>query len=790
MEMRTRPTLRILIAEDVPSDADLAVILLRRDGLEFEYKVVQTQKTFREALRSFEPHLIISDYSMPGFSGMEALRETRSYDSFLPFILYTGSINEETAVKCIKAGANDYVIKEHMTRLPIAVKEALDQQRIFKEKQISETLLRENQAKFQSLLAAAPGGVGVVINRIFAEVNDTFCRITGYSEEELIGRDSLIIYPSKEEYEYVGREKYRQISLTGTGAVETRIKRKDGVILNVVMSSSAIDPADLSKGATFIVLDVTNLKYTESELRKMSTVVEQNPISIIITDVEGSIEYVNPRFCEITGYNREEVSGKNPRFLASGEMKEEVYALMWSTIKSGNVWKGEFKNRRKSGQIYWESASISPIVDEKGTITHFVGIKEDITTRKKSEQVQRALYKISGEVVVSNDFENLIEVIYNEISLVFNSQNFYIAFYDTHSGMLRTLHSMDEKDELSEWPAERSLTGHIIKTNSAMLVRRPEVEEMISKGVIDQVGTPSAIWLGVPMSTEGKVDGALVIQDYQNPDAFDYSDLELLKFIAGQISLSLQRQQSLTDLKNALRLAEASDRLKSSFLNNISHEVRTPLNGILGFAQFLVQPDITEAEKKEYLNILNASSERLLNTITGYMDISLLASGNQKVNPERMVLNMLIDRIYLKYLPAARMKNIDFSVRVPEGQEFLELYTDRILLEKALSHLIDNAVKFTQKGTVELGYEVVSRELVITVSDTGEGISDEGMVHIFEYFSQADGNITKKYDGSGLGLSIVKAITDLLGGEVMVQSEPGSGSLFSVRFPLSHISAR
>jgi PAS domain S-box-containing protein len=750
----------------------------------FDFQIVADRVAFRRALRGFNPDLVISDYSMPGFSGLEALEETKSFNSDLPFILFTGSTNEETAVRCIKAGANDYVIKEHMARLPFAVKEVLEQARVQREKRETEAKLRENEAKLHSIFSAAPGGIGLVVGRCFVEVNDTFCNLTGYSREELIGNDSLMVYPTKEDYDFVGREKYRQIAVSGSGSVETRLKCKDGRILNVIMSSSVLDKNDISKGATFTVLDITTLKAAEIELRKLSTVVEQNPISIVITDTEGNIQYVNPKFCEITGYQRGELTGKNPGILSSGEMPAKEYAQLWRTIKAGKIWRGEFHNRRKSGQLYWERASISPIVDDKGLITHFVGIKEDITERKRAEQVQRALYKISGEVVASNDIEHLIGVIYDEISSVFNSKNFYIAFYNPETGMLSTPHSKDEKDELSEWPAERSLTGHVIKTNTAILARGEEVHEMIASGIIDMVGTPSAVWLAVPMSIGDEVTGALVIQDYHNAEAFNEDDLELLKFIAGQIGLSLERQKSITDLRNALRLAEASDRLKTSFLNNISHEVRTPLNGILGFAQFIVQPGISDEEKAEYLKIVNSSSQRLLNTITGYMDISMITSGNQAVRRSSFNVNTLLDRLYIKFLPAAKLKNLDLTEQLPEGHENMEMVSDRDLLEKAMGHLIDNAIKFTQHGSVTFGYEVVANEISFHVQDSGEGISAEAQEQIFDFFMQEDSTTSKRFEGSGLGLSIVKGIAGLLGGSVMVQSEKGAGSLFSIQLPV------
>lgn len=192
--------LRILFVEDLPSDVDLAVIELRKEKLKFDYTTVCTRNDLVKALKEFKPDLIISDYMMPSFNGLQALKEAKLFDSNIPFILLTGSVNEETAVECIKAGAQDYVIKEHMTRLPFAVREALEQVDINKEKRAQELLLRENEMKLQSIFSAAPVGIGLVVNRILYEVNDSFCSMTGYTRRELIGKSSEILYSTSEEF--------------------------------------------------------------------------------------------------------------------------------------------------------------------------------------------------------------------------------------------------------------------------------------------------------------------------------------------------------------------------------------------------------------------------------------------------------------------------------------------------------------------------------------------------------------------------------------------------------------
>ncbi len=251
--------------------------------------------------------------------------------------------------------------------------------------------------------------------------------------------------------------------------------------------------------------------------------------------------------------------------------------MLWETITSGKEWKGDFHNKKRDGKLYWESASISPILDEDGKITHFLAVKEDITERKK-------------------------------------------------------------------------LTS---------------------------------------------------------------------------------------DLVDAKVKAESSDKLKTAFLNNISHEVRTPLNGILGFSEFIIQPDIQQEEKELYLEILKESSERLVNTITNYMDMSLIVSGNMVVKSRKVDLLLVLDKVYQNYLPKCKTKNLEFTKQIPPDTK-TQLKTDDGLLEKVLSHLMDNAIKFTIKGGINFGFNYTGNEFELFVKDTGSGIDPEAQSSVFKIFMQED----------------------------------------------------
>jgi len=245
--------------------------------------------------------------------------------------------------------------------------------------------------------------------------------IVGYRAEELLGRPMASLYLG-------GADEARAIMqrLQAEPRIrnyETALRAKDGRWLEVSMSISLLlDGRGGTVGTLAIARDITERKRAEEELRKLSRAVEQSPTSIIITDTAGRIEYVNPKFTQVTGYTPNEVIGQNPRILKSGETPEEEYRQLWDTITSGNEWRGEFQNRKKDGTLFWEAASISPIKTRHGTITHFLAVKEDITERKRAQEQLRQSERLAtmGGLLagVAHELNNPLAIVMGEASLL------------------------------------------------------------------------------------------------------------------------------------------------------------------------------------------------------------------------------------------------------------------------------------------------------------------------------------------------------------------------------------
>jgi len=231
-------------------------------------------------------------------------------------------------------------------------------------------------------------------------------------------------------------------------------------------------------------------------------------------------------------------------------------------------------------------------------------------------------------------------------------------------------------------------------------------------------------------------------------------------------------------LESAKLKAEESDKLKSAFLSNIAHEIRTPMHGILGFADMLKTASLSNEQMMEYIAIIEKSSGRMLNTITDLIEISRIESGQTEINLSILDIDGQLDSIYAIFKPEADKKGIHLTVKNSLEIEGLHIRTDREKLDTILTQLLKNAVKYTKKGTIEIAYEQKGDYIEYSVKDTGIGIEKDKQHSIFDRFTQADNSLSKIYEGSGLGLSITKAYVEMLGGTVWVESEPGTGSTF------------
>ncbi len=283
------------------------------------------------------------------------------------------------------------------------------------ERKQMEERLRRSEAKYRDLANSLPEGVFETDLKphitFFNPQAFSYFGITPEDFEKGIDALQLIVPQDRERI---------KTDISGvfkgekTGGMEYTAIKKNGDTFPIMIHAKPIIQENKPIGVRGVVIDITSLRQTEKKLLQLSQAVEQSPASIVITDLQGNIEYVNPRFVKVTGYTREEVLGKNPRVLKSGEMSPDNYKILWNTITSGKEWQGEFHNKKKNGELYWEKAVISPIRNKGGTITHYLAVKEDITERKRIEQqitlLSNAIGSINECISITDKKNNILYV--------------------------------------------------------------------------------------------------------------------------------------------------------------------------------------------------------------------------------------------------------------------------------------------------------------------------------------------------------------------------------------------
>ncbi len=380
---------------------------------------------------------------------------------------------------------------------------------------------------------------------------------------------------------------------------------------------------DLISNFNQLVLEWKNKQLLEKENRKLSQSVEQSPISIIITDPAFTLEYINPKVSEITGYPTDEIKSSRLTLFSEGLLPAEAEHNILASLRLGNAWKGEIRNTKKNGEHIWEYATVSPLVDDERNITNYLIIKEDITDRKKM------------------------------------------------------------------------------------------IEELIV----------------------------------------------------------------------AKNKAEVAAKLKSEFLNQMSHEIRTPLNIINGAASILEDELLTSADQelKKFFDSMKAGSARIIRTIESILLMSELKSGSYEMNMR--LLNLQDELIpFLSKTGDKLSRNSSILFNLITVDEALWVKADEYSLQQIVTHLLDNAFKYTQTGEVSVRVAKTAQNIVLTVSDTGIGMTEEFLRNIFNPFTQEDQSLNRPYEGNGLGLALIQEFCKVNAISLQVDSVKNQGTTFTLTF--------
>ncbi|MBW8332155.1 MAG: response regulator [Prolixibacteraceae bacterium] len=386
--------LKLLYIEHNNTDLDLTLRHLRQYSPNI---VVETAVTAEAALLIL-PHeapcnyqVILMDYRLPGLNALEfikIIRQERNLD--IPLILVSGQGNEDIAVQALKLGASEYLVKRenYLFRLPTLITSVYQHYELMR----SQRALKESEAKYR-LIAENSGDVifTLDLDMNYTYISPAIRSLRGYTPEEAMKQKiSEILTPDSYRRAvklisvtlYVERKLINNLAPQRT--IELEMIRKDGTTVWTEVKASLIsDEYNHPVGIIGVTRDISERKFAMDELRKLSRAVEQSADSILITNIKGEIEYVNPALTRISGYTSDELIGKNPRVFSSDKTPISKYETLWHTITKGNVWEGEFRNKKKNGEEFWEATTISPVTDGFGKIAHYLAIRKDITEKKR-----------------------------------------------------------------------------------------------------------------------------------------------------------------------------------------------------------------------------------------------------------------------------------------------------------------------------------------------------------------------------------------------------------------------
>lgn len=375
--------LNILAVEDLEDDLFLLLRHLKRNGYTVSSYRVDNEKDLRKAFEKGGWDIIISDFSMPQFNGLKALQIYNDYKLDIPFILLSGTIGEDVAVEAMKLGAHDYIMKDKLGRLVPAIERELKEAKNRREKLIAQNKLKESEEGYRTVVENAFDIIFTIsTDGKILRVNEAVKNIGNWEKEDLIGRPiSEIIHP--EDLRFV--QKRMEITLCGMqdGEYEIRLKKKDSSYFIGAMKTTLLKKDGKAEGILGFVRDVTKKKEMEERVTIFSKASNQSPVSIIITDLDGNLSYVNEMFLSVSGFSKDEILNIESKELIASEVSDEDYTKMWLDVKNYGIWKGQYYSKTKKGKLFWEEVSITPIRDEQENIIRFLIIKIDITKRKE-----------------------------------------------------------------------------------------------------------------------------------------------------------------------------------------------------------------------------------------------------------------------------------------------------------------------------------------------------------------------------------------------------------------------
>lgn len=803
-----RTPLRVLFFEDETDDIELARRALDAAQFDVDSDVVVTLDQFRDRVRSSTYDVILSDYRMPGNTGMDCHEALKAEGVNTPFILVTGSLGDERAVECLKEGVADYVLKDGLVRLPVAIRRALEEQRLKTQQAETQEALRRSEASYRSLIQRAPCGILRVdaLDGHLLEVNRALSDMLGYPSPTDLLNDSAAgnIGIRSEMLESLTNGKKQDSQVLRS---DVQWKHKEGETLTIELRGRLVPSANgLPACLELVAENLTERRRAEQRIAQLNrlysvlsragqtivhirereklfqeicrVVVEEGHFQMAwigLTGVEENVVTPVAGWGDEKGYldgihitTTEEPVGCGPVIQAIKESRHVICNYLMTNPSMAPWWE-------RAAHCNYGSIAAFPLLQggaHAGALVIYASAPDFFDAEnvslldKLAANLSFALESIATDEMHRRAVDELNQFFALSLDMLCISKTDGYA-YRLNPAWERTLGFTPEEMKSRPWVefvhpedrprAIRALAGF----STGRTVEGLELRFLCKDG--------SYRWLmgsATPAVEPGIVFAAV-------------TDITERRHLEDQL-----RSQNL-ELEKQNQRIQAANRMKSEFLANMSHELRSPLNGIIGFTELLYDGKLGAIADKprEFLGRIHRSAKHLLELINGVLDLSKVEAGRIELHTERVELSHLVQEVIgiLAALAAEKRIHIESTL----DPEVDSVVTDAARFKQILHNYLSNALKFTGEGgrvEVRLGPEGPS-EFRLEVADTGIGISARDIPRLFTEFQQLDSSTAKRYQGTGLGLALTKRIVEAEGGRVGVESSPGKGSTFCAVLP-------